>query len=88
MKRGMNMKEMKKMSYYVVELSFRSNNPIHRAVCFHRSDGDVELFGSYEGIVRKNVKQLPFFKVVEEIPSMTEPFENRFKLPESVRGKA
>lgn len=78
------MKEMKKMSYYVVELSFRNNNPIHRAVCFHRSNGNVELFGSYEGVISKNVKELSFLKVIEEVTSMNQKFDNQFKLPSSV----
>ena len=78
------MNQMKDMTYYVVELSFRPNNPIHRAVCFHRSNGNVELFGSYEGVISKNVKELAYFQVVEEISSMTERYENQFKLPASV----
>lgn len=82
------MNQMKDMTYYVVELSFRANNPIHRAICFHRSNGNVELFGSYEGIISQNVKGLAYFEVVEEIPSMTERFENQFKLPENVVKKA
>jgi hypothetical protein len=88
LKRGKNMNEMKKMTYYVVELSFRKNNPIHRAICFHRIDGQVELFGSYEGVITRNIKDLTFFKVVDEIPSMTEPFPNKYKLPGSVRKEA
>jgi len=82
------MNQMKNMTYYVVELSFRANNPIHRAVCFHRTSGNVELFGSYEGIISQNIKALAYFEVVEEISSMTERYENQFKLPESVSKKA
>lgn len=72
---------MKSMSYYVVEVSFRKSNPIHRAICFHRSGGNVELFGSYEGVITMNIKNLAYFKKVEEITSMKEKFKNQYKLP-------
>lgn len=77
------MNAMKRMTYYVVEVSFREDNPIHRAICYHRDNGYVELFGSYEGIITKEVKDLTFFRVVEEISSMKEQFENKFKLPKN-----
>lgn len=72
---------LKKMTYYVVEISFRNNNPIHRAICFHRFDGHVDLFGSYEGVVSKHIEHLAHFKVVEEIESMKHGFSNQYKLP-------
>lgn len=72
---------MKNMTYYVVEVSFRKNNPIHRAICYHRHGGNVELFASYDGIIRENIKHLAYFEVVEEIKSMREEFENQYKLP-------
>lgn len=84
LKRNGERKMMKKMTYYVVELSFSNNNPIHRSVCFHRVDGNVELFGSYEGVIHSKVEDLAFFKIVEEIPSMSAKYENQNKLPTSI----
>ncbi|MEH7116169.1 hypothetical protein V7128_01920 [Neobacillus vireti] len=72
---------MKDMNYYVVEVFFRKTNPIHRAICFHRYGGNVELFGSYEDVITTNIKHLAYFKEVEEISSMKEKFENQYKLP-------
>lgn len=80
--------EMKKMTYYVVEVSFNKQNPIHRAICFHRIDGFVELFGSYEGIETHNINNLTFFRVVEEIPSMTAEYPNKYKLPPNKKKEA
>lgn len=76
---------LKKMTYYVVELSFRSNNPIHRAICFHRLDGHVELFGSYEGVISKRIEELAHFEVVEEIKSMNEKSANHYLLPNNIK---
>jgi len=73
--------KMKDMKYYVVELSFSKSNPIHRAICFHRSNGNVDLTASYEGTKSTNTKNLVHFKVIEEIKSMNEKFENQYKLP-------
>jgi hypothetical protein len=72
---------MKDMIYYVVEVSFRKTNPIHRSICFHRSGDHVELFGSYEDVITTNITNLAYFRVVEEITSMNEKFENQYKLP-------
>jgi hypothetical protein len=77
--------KLKNMSYYVVEVAFNQNNPIHRSVCFHRSGGNVDMFGSYEGVISQNISQLTFFQVIEEIPVMnTIEYPNKFKLPSQV----
>lgn len=61
---------MKKQKYYVVDVSFRGRNPVHRAIAYHLSDGHVTLFGSYEDLIEINVEHLNEFKVIEEIKSM------------------
>lgn len=63
---------MKEMTYYVVEISFRSSNPIHRAICFHQFNDNIQLFGPYNELIQANVRQLSYFNVVEEITSMGE----------------
>jgi hypothetical protein len=62
---------MKDMSYYIVEVSHRETNPIHRVICFHRSGGFVELFSAgYDGEERHNYKDLYSFEVVCELVEM------------------
>jgi hypothetical protein len=75
----------KRMTWYVVEVSLRKGNPIHRAVCFHSSHGYFELFGSYDNVIRTNLKDLNFFNIIEPIKMMN---SNRNKLsPEALEFK-
>ncbi len=57
--------------WYIVEIAFNDRNPIHRAVCRYRGDSYVELFGSYENIEYKAIKDLSYFNVVNEIVEMS-----------------
>lgn len=78
----MQKSEMKHMAYYVVEVAFANNNPIHRATCCHRVDGYIQLFGSYEGVISTHINKLAFFRVVESIDAMNiSGYPNHFKLP-------
>lgn len=78
----MNTEEMKDMSYYVVEVSFNSQNPIHRAICFHRVGNNIDLHGSYEDMISTTIPSLAYFRVVEELVSMNiKKYPNCWKLP-------
>lgn len=76
---------MKSMTYYVVEVAFSNVNPIHRAICFHRSGNNIELFASYDGLERTNVRSLAYFEVVEELESMRANFPNKHKTPAGLK---
>lgn len=70
----------KDMSYYIVEVAFFKSNPIHRAVYFHRSSGNIELMSSgYEGAMSRHISRLAHFKVLSELTLMNEQY--RVKLP-------
>jgi hypothetical protein len=60
--------------YYVVEVSFRPSNPVHRYIA-HSARGEcVDLAGGGLAPEERRVRldQLAFFQVVEEIRSMQE----------------
>lgn len=79
-----NSNEMKDLSYYVVEVSFRENNPIHRAIAFHTCDGLIELINvSYEDqLPAMKFYELAFFRVISEIEDLnTKSYPNKLKLP-------
>jgi len=58
--------------WYVVEVSFRPTNPVHRAIAFEaRSDGVYVQGGGYRA-EWVQPEQLSFFRVVEEIAAMKE----------------
>lgn len=63
-------------SWYVVDVSFRKTNPIHRAILSeYRSDGNrATLTGNYEpaSLEFLNLDDLYYFKVITEIPEMIE----------------
>lgn len=61
---------LKSLTWYVVEVSYRETNPIHRAICKHNFDGHVELYGNYDDPEYTHVERLHHFKVVEEIKAM------------------
>ena len=74
---------LKRMTWYVAEVSFRGGNPIHRCVAFHRGNGHVELIGSYDlddMPMRSRISELAYFKPIREIPEL-EPGEIPFQLP-------
>jgi len=75
---------METFKWYVVEVSFNPNNPIHRAIAEARGDDIVELHGSYEEVMTRHVGKLAFFRVVSEITDMSGSFPNQWKLPEKV----
>jgi hypothetical protein len=62
---------VKDMSYYIVEVSFFNGNSIHRAICFHRSSGHVELMSAgYDDENRLHISKLKHFKVICELEEM------------------
>ena len=77
--------EMKKMTYYIVEVAYADNNSIHRAIAHHYSDGHVTLWGSYEAPLSRNINNLSHFEVVKELKEMKESFPNQYKTPERLR---
>lgn len=80
--------ELENMTWYVVELSFRQSNPIHRAICFHRSSGHLELTASYEGVIAINFNKLAHFEVITKIEEMNNPkSQNMWKLPRDLKGE-
>lgn len=71
------------LTWYVVEVSFRKSNPIHRAICEYRHSGNVDLIASYEGIKNIHIDDLSFFKVVGAIDGMNcKNYPNKGKLPD------
>lgn len=78
---------MENMRYYVVEVAFNSNNSIHRSIAYHHSNGHLELFGAYEGVINKRIKELAYFQVIEEIPSVTAAFPNQWTTPNELKRK-
>lgn len=73
--------------YYVVEVSFKASNPIHRAIMSGWRGDNCCLFSVYDIGVRAVVfklEELSFFRIVEEIPAMRDDYRNRFKLPKDV----
>lgn len=60
---------MKEGYWYVVDVSFRGSNPIHRAIC-QRKGNTVVLWGSYEAPITKRKEDLYYFDVVDTIPKM------------------
>lgn len=70
---------------YVVELSYRKTNPIHRAIAFdiHTETKYCKIFSnSYEDVQEvRDYKKLPFFKIISEITDMRNDFPNNYKLP-------
>lgn len=75
---------MKFGHYYVVEVAFAPENPIHRVVaCNARDDDTVDLLsGSYEEMheSRVGIKELTHFHVLHEIESMSPEHQAR-RLP-------
>lgn len=75
--------------YYVVEVSFEENNPIHRAIMSAWRSGDMTLFATgYEQPIVICAGDLKWFRVVEEITSMDRNYPNHFKLPREARRPA
>jgi hypothetical protein len=74
----------KDMTYYIVEVAYSKENPIHRVVGFHRHIGDLILFtAGYTEVININYTELYHFEVIEELKSMNEKLEVR--LPEPKR---
>jgi len=71
-----NYSELKFSNWYVVEVSFRKTNPIHRAILSDYRDCDHTgtLTGSYEPASLEffDLNELYYFKVIKEIPEMSE----------------
>lgn len=64
---------MKFGHYYVVEVSYRPGNPIHRAIAHSaRADGVTLVASGYERPIVEKPGDLAYFRVVEEIKSMRE----------------
>lgn len=74
---------------YVVEVSHKANNPIHRTLAFSARGNDITLYSAgYESLVSVNWKTLPWFRVIEEVASMDCEYPNRFRLPREVRSQS
>jgi hypothetical protein len=71
--------------WYVVDVSFRATNPIHRAIATDFREGKfVVLIGDYEDrIETANIKNLSYFKVICEIGEMKK--KPQFCLPKDAQ---
>ena len=78
--------------YYVVEVSFRKDNPIHRAVLteyrtsgttYAKSHSATLISSGYEEPIQTDLNKLAFFRVVHEIEEMAtlHKYPNAYKLP-------
>lgn len=72
-------KEVKPLTYYVVEIKYSQQNIKHKCIMatgFTGDDGharDAELFSSnYEGINTIRIKNIYWFRIIKEIPEMKE----------------
>lgn len=65
-----DVKTLQTMTWYVAEVSFRSGNPIHRCIAFHRSGGHLELVASYEGIEHAHIDNLAYFRPIQKLTAM------------------
>ena len=70
-------KEVKPLTYYVVELKFNKRNVKHRCIMatgFEGDDGhakDVELYNhNYEDKIERRIKDIYWFRIIKEIPEM------------------
>jgi hypothetical protein len=73
------------LTWYIVEVSFRKSNPIHRAIAFYRHSGCVDLMASYEGVIERPIESLAYFRVINAIDAMNiKDYPNRSKLPGDV----
>jgi hypothetical protein len=71
--------------FYVVEVSFRETNPIHRAIAFEARGETISLIGGGYATPCVRWRELYFFSVVEEIESLKLTKEN-FRLPPKREG--
>lgn len=78
--------------YYVVEVSFKEDNPIHRAILteyrtcgttYAKSASATLSSSGYEASIQVDLNKLAFFRVVHNIPELAtlHEYPNRFKLP-------
>lgn len=72
--------------YYVVEIAFFDNNPIHRAIMCsyrtHHKGASADFMGSgYEGVLSRNIEDLAYLRVIEPIESLNSRYKNYYKLP-------
>lgn len=70
---------IKKLTYYVVDIKFKKNNPIHRCIMAtgvgEKDDEDRPMYCelhsmNYEGVPRYKIKNIYYFKIISEITDM------------------